>query len=46
LVDVSKNPYTISLHASDGDYNMVLESKDGNEEHFIKFKLNADFGTF
>jgi len=46
LVDVSKNPYTISLHASDGDYNLVLESKDGNEEHFIKLKLNADFGTF
>lgn len=45
LVDVSKNPYVLYANAG-GEPNLVLESKDGNEEHFIKIKLNADFGTF
>lgn len=46
LVDVSKNPYILSVYVPDGEPNMVLESKDGNEEHFIKILLNSDFGTF
>ena len=46
LIDSEKNPYIVSLHAQDGEYNLVLETKDGNDEHFIKLKLNADFGTF
>lgn len=45
LVDVSKNPYVLSVN-NGGEPNLILESKDGNEEHFIKIKLNADFGTF
>ena len=45
LIDVSKNPYILSVNGN-GDANMIFESKDGNEEHFIKIKLNADFGTF
>jgi len=45
LIDVSKNPYILSVN-NGGEPNLVFESKDGNEEHFIKIKLNADFGTF
>lgn len=45
LIDVSKNPYILSVNP-DGEYNLVLESKDGNDEHFIKLKMNSDFGSF
>ena len=45
LVDVTKNPYILSVRPTD-EYNLVLESKDGNEDHFIKIKLDSNFGTF
>ena len=45
LLDPSKNPYQLRAQAAGRDnYNMVLESKDGNETHFIKIKFDADFG--
>lgn len=45
LIDATKD-YTLSAHNPEGGYNLILESKDGNEEHFVKLKFNADFGTF
>ena len=45
LIDSEKNPYILSVKPI-GEYNLVLESKDGNESHFIKIKLDSDFGTF
>jgi hypothetical protein len=34
------------MHATVGkdEYNMVLESKDANEEHFIKIVFDGNFG--
>jgi len=43
LIDWSKNPFTISASTT-GDYNMVLPSKDENEDHFIKIKFDGSFG--
>jgi uncharacterized protein (TIGR02145 family) len=43
LIDWSKNPFTISA-ATEDDYNMVLPSKDENEDHFIKIKFDGNFG--
>ena len=43
LIDWSKNPFTISA-ATEDDYNMVLHSKDENEDHFIKIKFDGNFG--
>ena len=43
LIDWSKNPFYLSA-STEGDYNMVLETKDGNEEHFIKIKFDGNFG--
>jgi hypothetical protein len=45
LIDSEKNPYILSVRPT-GEYNLVLESKDGNEDHFIKIKLDSRFGTF
>jgi hypothetical protein len=39
-VDYSANASSLS---QDG-YNLILKSKDGNPEHFIKIKLISDFG--
>ena len=46
LIDPSKNPYIMSVTVGKDLHNLVLESKDGNEEHFIKVKLDGDFGEF
>jgi hypothetical protein len=35
--------YTLSASAS--TENLILESKDGNEDHFIKIKFDGNFGT-
>jgi len=43
LIDWSKNPFTLSA-STEGEYNLVLPSKDENEEHFIKIKFNGSFG--
>lgn len=43
LIDWSENPFTISVATSD-EYNMVLPSKDKNDEHFIKIKFDGNFG--
>ena len=44
LIDASKNPYTLSASVGKDEFNMVLESKDGNEEHFIKIQFDGNFG--
>jgi predicted RNase H-like nuclease len=43
LIDWNKNPFTLSASTKD-DYNMVLPSKDENEDHFIKIKFDGSFG--
>ena len=43
LIDWSKNPFTLSA-STEGEYNMVLPSKDENEDHFIKIKFDGSFG--
>ena len=35
--------YTLSASAS--TENLILESKDGNENHFVKIKFDGNFGT-
>lgn len=54
LIDPSNNPYEMSAApqystdpenpSSTHDPNMVLKSKDGNEEHFIKIVFDGNFG--
>jgi len=41
-IDTSKD-YIMSA-STESNYNLVLESKDGNEDHFIKIKFDGDFG--
>ena len=43
LIDQS-NPYTMSAAVGKDQFNLVLESKDGNEEHFIKIMFDGNFG--
>ena len=43
-IDPSKNPYIMSVVNVNG-FNLVLETKDGVEENFIKIKLDGSFGT-
>ena len=43
LIDWEQNPFTMSV-ATESDYNMVLPSKDNNEDHFIKIKFDGNFG--
>ena len=43
LIDWDKNPFTLSA-STEGEYNLVLPSKDENEEHFIKLKFDGNFG--
>lgn len=43
LIDWSKNPFIMSA-ATEDDYNMVLPSKNENEDHFIKIKFDGNFG--
>lgn len=42
-VDTSHD-YILSASKEDEEYNLVLESKDGIDEHFIKIKFNGNFG--
>ena len=44
LIDASKNPYQLYANVGKDKFNLVLESKDGNEEHFIKIKFDGNFG--
>lgn len=43
LIDWEQNPFTMSA-ATEGDYNMVLPSKDGIDEHSIKIMFDGNFG--
>ena len=43
LIDWEQNPFYLSA-ATESDYNMVLPSKDGIEDHFIKIKFDGNFG--
>ena len=45
FIDASKNPFILEVNSKERD-NLVLETKDGNEEHFIRIKVISDFGTF
>ena len=42
-VDTSHD-YILSASKEDEEYNLVLESKDGIDEHFIKIKFDGNFG--
>jgi Skp family chaperone for outer membrane proteins len=42
-VDTSHD-YILSASTEDEEYNLVLESKDGIDEHFIKIKFDGNFG--
>ena len=44
LIDPSNNPYTLSASVEDNQPNMILKSKDGIEEHFIKIQFDGNFG--
>lgn len=44
LIDPSNNPYTMTAAVGKGDFNLVLKSKDGNEENFIKVMFDGNFG--
>ena len=41
-IDTSKD-YIMSA-STETNYNLVLESKDGIEDHFVKIKFDGDFG--
>ena len=43
LIDWAENPFTMVAATSD-EYNMVLPSKDKNDEHSIKIKFDGNFG--
>jgi hypothetical protein len=43
LIDWAENPFTM-IAASSDEYNMVLPSKDKNDEHSIKIKFDGNFG--
>ena len=43
LLDNAKNPLTLTASSEEG-YNLTLETKDGNEEHFINIHFDGDFG--
>jgi hypothetical protein len=42
-VDTSHD-YSFSASKEDEEYNLILKSKDGNDEHFIKIKFDGNFG--
>ena len=44
LLDSSKNPYQMSAAVGKDESNLVLETKDGNEDHFIKIMFDGNFG--
>ena len=46
LIDWSKNPFTLSASTLDSNYNLVLPSKDGEDEHSIKIMFDGNFGEF
>ena len=44
-IDTNKTyEMSASILPSISDYNLILESKDGNEDHFVKIKFNGNFG--
>ena len=43
-IDPSKD--YIMTASTETNYNLVLETKDGNEENFVKVKFDGDFGEF
>lgn len=43
LIDASKE-YELAAVAEDGKPNLVLDAKDGTDEHAVKITLNTDFG--
>jgi len=45
LIDPSKNPYTLTAVSERDGFNLVLESRDGNEENYIKIKFDGNFGV-
>ena len=44
LIDWSKNPFEMTAAVGKDEYNLKLETKDGNPEHTIKIQFNGDFG--
>jgi hypothetical protein len=44
LIDPANNPYTMSAAVGKDQFNLVLKSKDGNEDHFIKVVFDGNFG--
>ena len=44
LIDHTQNPFTLNAAVPSGENNMVIPTKDGNEDHFIKIKFNGNFG--
>ena len=46
LTIVTTEDYILSASTVDGNYNLVLPSKDGNPDHFIKIKFDGNFGEF
>ena len=36
--------YTMDVSPTDGEYNMILKSKDGIDDHFVKIKFDGNFG--
>ncbi len=44
LIDWSKNPFEMTAAVGKDEYNLELETKDGNPEHTIKIQFNGDFG--
>ena len=43
-IDPSKSPYQFKAVANKGESNLVLESKDGNGENFVRIVFDGDFG--
>ena len=44
LIDSSNNPYKLTAAVGKGESNLVLKSKDGNDEHSIKVMFDGNFG--
>ena len=44
--NIDPNKDYIMTASTETNYNLVLETKDGNEENFVKVKFDGDFGEF
>lgn len=44
LIDWSQNPFDIKAAVSSDENNIVLPTKDGNEDHYIKINFDGNFG--